>query len=260
MARSIWNGSITFGTVVVPVKLFSAVVDKTVHFRELHDKDGAPIEHRRVSSKSGREVDNDRIVKGYETSPGRFVLLTDDEIKAIQAPATRTIDIEDFVPGDQIDPVSYDRAYHVGVQDEGRDAYAVLHAALRKTGRVGIGRIVLRGRQQLVAVRAGADALLELSTMRFADELVDPSDVDVRAPRRKPSEQELKMARQLVKGLHQRFKPEAFSDDYRERVLAYLRRKAKDPDVAPPEAPEEPESNDDLMAALEASLNGGKKG
>src|SRR4051794_4585834 len=107
MARSIWNGAITFGTVVVPVKLFSAVVDKTVHFRELHVKDGAPIEHRRVSSKTGREVDDDRIVKGYETSPGHWVLLTDDEIKAIQAPATRTIDLEDFVPAEQVDPVFY---------------------------------------------------------------------------------------------------------------------------------------------------------
>jgi DNA end-binding protein Ku len=258
MARSIWNGAITFGTVVVPVKLFSAIEDKTVHFRELHVKDGSPIEHRRVSSKTGREVPGDRIVKGYETSAGRWVLLTDDEIKAIQAPATRTIDLEDFVPADQIDPVYLDRAYHVGVQAEGREAYGVLHAALRKTERVGIGRVVLRGREQLVALRAGDESLLELSTMRFADELVDPGDVDVPAPRRKPTAKEIEMGRQLTKGLHERFRPGRYHDEYRERVLDYLRRKAKDPDLAPPEAEDAPEPSDDLMAALQASLDGGK--
>jgi DNA end-binding protein Ku len=259
MARSIWNGAIAFGTVVVPVKLFSAIEDRTVHFRELHAKDGAPIEHRRVSSKTGREVPPERIVKGYETSPGRWVLFTDEEIKAIQAPARKTIEIEDFVPADQVDPVYYDRPYHVGVQEAGRDAYAVLHAALRKTERVGIGRLVLRGREQLVALRAGEDALLELSTMRYHDELVAPEDVDVPKPRRKPSAKEVEMGEQLTKGLHVRFRPEQYEDTYRERVLDYLRRKAKGEDVEPPEADEQPEPSDDLAAALQASLDGAKR-
>jgi DNA end-binding protein Ku len=240
--------------VVVPVKLFSAIEDRTVHFRELHAKDGAPIEHRRVSSKTGREVPSERIVKGYETSRGRWVLLTNEEIKAIEAPARKAIEIEDFVPAEQVDPAFYDRPYHLGVGDGGREPYAVLHAALRKTGRVGIGRVVLRGREQLVSVRAGSDNLLELSTMRYADELIDPGDVDVPAPSRTPTKQEADMAAKLTQGLHQRFKPEQYEDEYRARVLDYLERKARGEDVELPsdEAPEE--TGDDLAAALEASV------
>jgi len=236
------------------VKLFSAIEDRTVHFRELHAKDGAPIEHRRVSSKTGREVPSERIVKGYETSRGRWVLLTDDEIKAIEAPARKAIEIEDFVPAEQVDPVFYDRAYHLGVGDDGREPYAVLHAALKKTGRVGIGRVVLRGREQLVAVRAGADNLLEMSTMRYADELVEAKELEIAAPQRKPSEREVKMAAQLTKGLHQRFKPEQYEDEYRRRVLDYLERKAKGEEVELEEAEEPEETGDDLTEALKASV------
>lgn len=116
----------------MPVRLYAAIEDRTVHFRELHAKDGAPIEHRRVSAKTGREVPPDRIVKGYETSRGRWVLLTDAEIKAIEAPARKAIEIEDFVPAEQVDPAFYGRPYHLGVGDDGREPYAVLHAALTK--------------------------------------------------------------------------------------------------------------------------------
>jgi DNA end-binding protein Ku len=239
---------------VVPVKLFSAIEDRTVHFRELHAKDGAPIEHRRVSSKTGREVPSERIVKGYETSRGRWVLLTNEEIKAIEAPARKAIEIEDFVPAEEVDPVFFDRPYHLGVGDDGSEPYAVLHAALQKTGRVGIGRVVLRGREQLVAVRAGDENLLEMSTMRYADELVAAKDVEVATPQRKPTDREVKMAAQLTKGLHQRFKPEQYEDEYRARVLDYLERKAKGEDVELPEAEEPEETDDDLAAALQASV------
>jgi DNA end-binding protein Ku len=238
----------------VPVKLFAAIEDRTVHFRELHAKDGAPIEHRRVSSKTGREVPSERIVKGYETSKGRWVLLTDEEIKAIEAPARKAIEIEDFVPADQVDPIYLDRPYHLGVGDDGKEPYAVLHAALKKTDRVGIGRVVLRSREQLVAVRAGEDNLLEMSTMRYADEIVPVKDLDVDKPQRKPKAQEVKMAAQLTKGLHQRFKPEQYEDEYRERVLDYLRKKARGDDVELPEPEEPEETDDDLAAALEASV------
>jgi DNA end-binding protein Ku len=236
------------------VKLFSAIEDRTVHFRELHAKDGAPIEHRRVSSKTGREVPSERIVKGYETSKGRWVLLTDEEIKAIEAPARKAIEIEDFVPADQVDPIYLDRPYHLGVGDDGKEAYAVLHAALKKTGRVGIGRVVLRSREQLVAVRAGKDNLLEMSTMRYADEIVPVKDLDIPKPHRKPKAEEIKMAAQLTKGLHQRFKPEQYEDEYRERVLDYLRKKARGDEVELPEPEEPEETGDDLAAALEASI------
>jgi DNA end-binding protein Ku len=207
-----------------------------------------------VSPKTGREVPPDRIVKGYETSPGRYVLLTDEEIKALEAPARKAIEIEDFVPADQVDPIYFGRPYHLGVGADGSEPYAVLHAALKKTRRMGIGRVVLRGREQLVAIRAGDDNLLEMSTMRYADEIIDPKEIEIPKPARKPTDREVKMAAQLTKGLHQRFKPEQYKDEYRERVLDYLRRKAKGEDVELPKPEEPEETGDDLAAALQASV------
>jgi DNA end-binding protein Ku len=254
-ARSIWNGALTIAGVNVPVKVFSATESHTPHFRELHEKDGAPIEHKRVSSKTGREVAYENIVKGYETSSGRYVVLTDEEIKAIEAPERRAIEVDDFVPADQIDPVFYDHAYFLGAQDEGRDAFAALLAALEKTELVGIGRVVLRSKEQLVAIRPG-DGCLRMSTMRFDDELVDVSDLDITKPRKVPSKREVDMAQKLTKGLAKKFIPSSYKDTWRKTVEDYAKKKAvgKEPELPEPEEREEP---DDLLAALEASMNGG---
>lgn len=248
-----WNGAITIGALTVPVKVFTATQSHTVHFRELHAKDGAPIEHRRVSSKSGREVSADKIVKGYETSPGHWVVLTDDEIKASEQPRRKAIEIEHFVPADQVDPVFYDKPYYLGVGKDGRDAYATLAAAIERTGRVGIGRVTLRSREQLVALRA-QDGLLRMSTMRFADELVDAADLDAAAPQRAPTRTEVEMAGRLVAGLARRWKPEGLHDEYRERLLGYLQERAKGREPDLPEAEEPAEETDDLLAALKASV------
>jgi DNA end-binding protein Ku len=252
MARSIWNGVLAIAGVNVPVKVFAATESHTPSFRELHVKDGAPIEHRRVLATSGREIPFERIVKGYDTGRGRAVVLTDDEIRAIEAPARKAIDVEDFVPADQIDPVFYDRAYHLGAQREGRDAFAALLAALRRTKRVGIGRVTLRSREQLVAIRPG-DGVLRMSTMRFADELVDPATLDIERPKKQPTKRELEMAQQLIGGMHGSFRPGAYRDTYRARVEEYARQKAAGkapelPDVA------EPEETPDLLEALRASI------
>jgi DNA end-binding protein Ku len=248
-----WNGAVTVGALTVPVKVFTATESHTVRFRELHTKDGAPIEHRKVSSKTGREVDNDKIVKGYETSPGHWVILTNDEIKAAEQPRRKAIEIEHFVPADQVDPVHYDRAYYLGVGKGGDDAYATLAAALEKTERVGIGRVVLRSREQLVALR-GCDGVLRMSTMRFADELVSPGDIDVETPKKAPSKQEVEMAEKLIDGLGDRWEPESYEDEYREKLLTYLKAKAagKAPKVA--SDGDEPEDDVDLLAALKASV------
>ena len=253
MARSMWNGALTLGGLAIPVKVFAATESHTPRFRELHEADGAPIRHRRVSSKTGREVPNDRIVKGYETSPGKWIVLTDEEIKAVERPERRAIELEAFVPAEQIDPVYYDRAYHLGAQGDGRDAFAALLAALEKTGLVGIGRVVLRTKEQLVAVRPG-DGVLRMSTMRFADELVAPEDLDIDEPQRAPTRAEIDMAEQLVEGLAAPFDPEAYHDTYRERVEEYAKAKArgKAPDV--PEAEPQPEETGDLLDALKASM------
>lgn len=248
-----WNGAVTIGALTVPVKVFTATQSHTVRFRELHAKDGAPIEHRRVSSKSGREVSADKIVKAYETSPGHWVVLSDDEIKAVEQPRRKAIEIEHFVPADQVDPVHYDRAYYLGVGAGGRDAYATLAAAMQRTGRVGIGRVVLRSREQLVALRS-QDGVLRMSTMRFADELVGVDELGIEEPRRAPTRAEVEMAGKLVDGLAGRWEPGGLHDEYQERLLGYLRARAKgkQPDLPQPDEPEE--ETDDLLAALKASV------
>jgi DNA end-binding protein Ku len=258
MPRSIWNGAITVYATSIPVKLFAATKEQKARFRELHAKDGAPIEHRKVSSKTGREVPKERIVKGYETSPGHYVVLSPEELRAVEQPERKEIAIEHFVAAEQIDPVFFDRAYHVGAQDDGRDAFAALLAALEDSGLVGVGRFVLRAKEQLVALRPG-DGVFKLSTMRFADELVDAGDLDIPKPQRKPTKREIEMAEQLVEGLAKEFDPSAYRDGFKRRVDAYAKKKAKG---KAPELPkvEEADAPDDLLEALKASVSGNGKG
>src|SRR5918994_7877009 len=159
MARSIWNGTIVFGLVAVPIKVHSATDNKTVHFREVHAKDGSRIEHRRICPKEGKAVESKEIVRGYQVSARKWVELTDEEIAAAAGTQTRLIDVDHFVPADEIDPVYYDKAYYLGAQDKGRDAYALLHAALGKAGRAGVGSWVFHNRERTVIVRALDDVL-----------------------------------------------------------------------------------------------------
>ena len=252
MARSIWNGTITFGLVAVPIKVYSATESKTVSFREVHAKDGSRIEHRRICPKDGKEIDYDDIVKGYEMSKGKWVELTDDEIAAAAGSQSRRLEIDHFVPAEEIDPDFYERTYYLGTRDKGKDAYALLHAALEKSGRAGVGRWVFHNRERTVVLRTLGD-VLAIHTMRFADELVDPADFELGRVRRKPSEQEIKMASALVDGLHTSFDPTDYEDSYREDVLALVKRKAEGKNIEPPEDVET-EPADDLLAALEASL------
>jgi DNA end-binding protein Ku len=250
--RSIWNGTIAFGLVAVPIKVYSATESKTVHFREVHAKDGSRIEHRRICPKDGKTVDKDEIVKGYQLSARKWVEVTDEEIAAAAGPKTRRLEIDHFVPASEIDPVYYEKTYYLGAQDKGRDAYAVLLAALEKADRAGVGRWVFHNRERTVIVRA-LDDVLALHTMRFADEIVDPGDFDLERVRRKPTEQEIKMASQLVDGLHRKFDPSEYEDTYRQDVLELIDRKAAGKNIELPET-EEPEPADDLLAQLEASL------
>jgi DNA end-binding protein Ku len=254
VARSIWNGTIVFGLVAVPIKVFSATESKTVHFREVHAKEGSRIEHRRICPKHrGQfEVDYDDIVKGYEVSKGKWVELTDDEIAAAAGSQSRRLEIDHFVPLDDVDPVYYERSYYLGAQDKGRDAYALLHAALERAGRVGVGRWVFHNRERTVLLRP-LDEVLALHTMRFADEIVEPGEFELGRVRKKPSEREIKMASSLVDGLHVDFDPSAYEDSYRADVLELVERKAAGKNIELP-ADEEPEAADDLLAALEASL------
>jgi DNA end-binding protein Ku len=256
-ARSIWNGTLTFGEVAIPVKLFTATQDRRVHFREVRLSDGCRIEHRLVGTDSGREIRRANTLKAYETSGGRQVILTDEEIAAARGSRPKVIELEHFVAVEQIDPVFYDKPYVVGAQSGGERAYRVLLAALQKAEKVGIGRFVLRTREQLVALRPRDGALI-LHTMRFADEVVERRDLRVPTLRREPSAKEIEMAQRLVDALATDWRAAKHRDCYTADVLALVRRKASGEQIeAPPE--ERPEAPDDLAAALEASLGGGRR-
>ncbi|MEA2332505.1 MAG: end-binding protein Ku [Thermoleophilaceae bacterium] len=254
MPRSIWNGTISFGLAYVPVKLYSATESKTVRFHEVHVSDGAKIEHKRICSKEDKEVPFKEVVKGYEISPGEYVVLEKDEIKAAAGARGKVIEIEDFVPGGEIDPIFFEKTYYVGCRDDA-EAYLVFRAALERTGRVGIGRFTFHDREYLAALRS-LDGVLALHTMRFHDEIVEADDLEAGKPGKGPSKREVEMAGQLVKSLHRKFDPTEYEDTYREAVLDLIQRKAKGEDLGPAE-PEPEEEPTDLTAALQASLGKG---
>jgi DNA end-binding protein Ku len=254
--RSIWNGTITFGLVNVPIKLYTATESKTVSFREVHVKDGAKIEHRRFCPKEDKEIDYKDTVKGYEVSADSYVVLEKDEVKAAAGDRGKVVHLEEFVDAADIDPVFYEKTYYVGSR-EAEDAYRLLHEALRKSGRAGIGRFTFHDREYLVAVRA-LDDVIALHTLRFHDEVVAPDDLELDLGRAKPRPKEVEMASKLMDALEQDFEPEAYEDSYREAVLDLIKRKASGEEIDLV-AQEEPEQGDDLMAALQASLGNGSR-
>jgi DNA end-binding protein Ku len=241
----------------VPIKVYGAVEAKaSVSFRELHVKDGAEVAHKLVGP-DGEEVPKERVVKGFEVAGGEYVVLSNEEIKAADNSKRKAIELEEFVPADDIDPAFYGRPYNLAPQKDAEDAYLLLHDALAKSGRVGIGRVSLRSREQLVSVRP-VDGVLRMQVMRFADELVPVKDLDITEPSKAPSKREVDMAATLVDTLTDEFKPGKYKDTYRERVLKIVDQKRKGKEIKVPDVePEEP--SDDLAAALEASLKAMKK-
>ena len=256
MPRSIWNGTITFGLVNVPIKLYSATESKTVHFNEVHVKDGARIEHRRICPKEDKEVAFEQIVKGYEVAPDDYVVLEKEEIKAAAGDRGKVVHLDEFVEAAAIDPVFYDKTYYLGSRDDA-DAYRLLHDVLRRSDRAGIGRFTFHDREYLVAVRA-LDGVMALHTLRFHDEVVAGRDLELGAKGRKPSSREIQMAEQLVDSLHESFDARRYEDTYREAVLDLIKRKAAGEEIDLMEQ-EEPDQGTDLAAALEASLGRGKR-
>jgi DNA end-binding protein Ku len=255
MPRAIWSGAISFGLVNVPVKLYSATSPKTVRFHQISSKTGTRIRQQRVDPSTGEEVPYDEIVKGYEIGPDRYVLISSEELETLDPKATRSIDIEEFVDLDDIDPIYYDHSYYLAPGAGGAKAYRLLLDAMREAGKVGIGRLVLRTKQQLCALRPGDD-VLTLSTMLFGDEVVAPDKLDEldAVEEAEASDRELRMAEQLIDSLSAEFEPSKFHDDYRERVLELIERKAAGEEIAVQPQVEEPAAAPDLMAALEASL------
>src|ERR687887_1057424 len=255
MARPIWSGPISFGLVNVPVKLYSAVSRKTVRFNQLNSDTGNRIQQKRVDPETGEEVPYERIVKGFELTKDRYVVITPDELEAIEPERTRTIQIEDFVDLPEIDPIYYDHPYYL-VPDKGAaKAYGLLLNAMEASDKVAIARVVIRSKEGLVAIRPAGD-LLMMETMIFHDEVVPHEDLDDLPDSKelKVSDREIQMAQQLIDSLSGEFEPEKYRDEYRDKVLDLIERKASGEDIAvQPEAPA-PAKVPDLMAALEASL------
>src|SRR5579862_8337779 len=255
MARAIWSGAISFGLVNVPVKLYTATSPKAVRFHQLSAKTGARIKQKRVDSSTGEEVSFEDIVKGYELSPDRYVMIEPEELDALDPKATKTIDIEEFVDLDEIDPIYYDHSYYLAPTTGGAKAYRLLLDAMREAGKVAIGRIVVRSKQQLCALRPTGD-VMTLTTMLWGDEVLSPDRLDEleSVGEAQASDRELRMAEQLIESLSAAFDPSQFHDEYREQVLDLIERKAAGEEIAVQPQVEEPAAAPDLMAALEASL------
>jgi DNA end-binding protein Ku len=258
MPRSIWTGAISFGLVNVPVKLYSAVSKKTVRFHQLHEPDGVRIQQKRVCPADGEEVPFDQIVKGYEITPDQYVVVTPEELEAIEPRKTKTIDIEDFVDLEDIDPIFYDHPYYLLPGTGAAKPYKLLVTAMEDAGKVAIARVVIRQKEQLVAIRPTGD-ILTMETMNFADEVI-PHDRFDEAPGADvdTNKREVDMARQLIESLAAEFDPSKYQDTYRERVLELIEQKAEGKEIAV-QPTEEPQEVPDLMAALEASVNAARQ-
>jgi DNA end-binding protein Ku len=266
MARAIWSGTISFGLLNVPVKLYSAVARRGIALREIREADGARIKHRRVAEGTDEEVPYAEIVKAFEITPDRYVPLSKGELEAMAPEKTRAIEVQDFVDLEQIDPIYFDSPYYLGPAEGAEKAYSLLARAMEESGKVAIARFVFRNKEHLAALRPG-DGVLTLTTMRFADEVVSPAELEDVLPDGKPkvAKREVEMAEQLIDSLTTDFDPDAYRDEYREQLLALIERKAEGKEVLPAPEVEEPQPTKapDLMAALEesiAAVKGGEKG
>jgi DNA end-binding protein Ku len=261
MPRAIWSGAISFGLVNIPVKLYSAVSRKTVRFHQLDREDNQRIQQKRVNPRTGEEVPYENLVKGYELAPDRYVVITPEELDGLEPQKTRTIDIEDFVDLSEIDPIYFDHPYYL-VPDKGAEkAYKLLLEAMKESGKVAIARVVIRSKENLVAIRP-LDGVLTMETMLFGDEVVPPDgieDIPSTDGKAKTSAREVEMAKQLIDSLTAEFDPDKYRDEYRDRVLDMIERKADGQDVIVEAPEEEPQKVPDLMAALEASIKGTKR-
>jgi DNA end-binding protein Ku len=259
--RAIWSGSISFGLVNIPVKAYTAVRAHTVHFHELQKGTGARVRHKKVSERTGKEIDGKNIELGYEVSSGKYVTVDPDELAELRPRTTRVIDISDFVALDDIDPIYYERTYWLAPSDDtaGRP-YLLLLAAMEKENRVGIGTVVMRRKQYLGAIRP-LDGALALSTMRFADEVVDRSAIEQLPSRRtKPRPAEIKLAKSIIDALASKWDPERYHDTYAEDVRRIIKQRAAGKTVKAEEPAGGPGPVIDLMEALEASVASARNG
>jgi DNA end-binding protein Ku len=256
MARAIWSGSISFGLLNVPVKLYSAVARRGISLREIRESDGARIRHRRVAEGTDEEVPYEKIHKAFEITSGNYVPITKDEMAALAPEKTRAIEVKDFVDLEEIDPIYFDSPYYLGPAEGAEKAYSLLASAMERSGKVAIARFVFRNKEHLAALRSEG-GVLTLTTMRFADEVVPPGELDDVLPAEQPkvAKKEVEMAEQLIDSLTSEFDPSAYRDEYREELMSLIERKAEGKEIVTSEAPEPQATRaPDLMAALEESI------
>jgi DNA end-binding protein Ku len=253
--RSIWRGSISFGLVSVPVRMFTATESKELRFHFLHKDDLAPIGYDKVRKDTGEHVDPEDVIRGFEVEKGRYVPLEEEDLDRLDVELTKAIDICDFVDLDEIDPLYFRKAYYLLPEDGAEKPYLLLVRALEETGKVGIAKVVIRNKQHLAALRP-VDGILVLETMYYADEVRKPEKVKIKGDLRP---QELDMAKSLVENLSEPFDPEKYDDTYRKELLQLLRAKAKGKKLPEP-AEEEGGEVIDLMAALRESVEKTKRG
>jgi DNA end-binding protein Ku len=258
MPRPVWNGTISFGLVAIPIKLFHAVRRQAVSFNQLDDRTMARIKYKKVSAIDGEEVPEEHIVKGYEVSKDHYIVVDPDELEPFIPAATRTVEIEEFVDLDEIDPVYFDAAYYVAPGTTPKP-YVLLAKAMEESGKVAIARFVMRNKQYTAAIRA-ENGRLVMSTLSYADEVIDPAEIDELSGLDEidVSEREVRMAESLVESLSATFEPEKYRDEYREQVLDLIKIKAAGEEFTLPEVVAEKPKVVDLMAALEASVRAAK--
>ena len=259
--RAIWKGSITFGLITVPVKIFTAVgreAGEKIDLHLLHEKDGERIHYERKCGKGHKDISWDEIVKGYEYQKGKWVEITDEDLEALDLESLRTIDVVTFAPLDQIDPVYFDKTYYVVPEESALKAYRLMTQALHDEGLVGVCKVAIRERERLSALRV-KDSMLLLETMHWPEEIRNTKFAELKKQTR-VNDRERKMARQLVHQLAGDFDPSEFKDEYHKALKKIIRKKVKGEEIVVPEAAEEPETVIDLMEALKASVAAARKG
>ncbi len=259
--RSIWRGSITFGLITIPVKVYTAIgrtPGEKIDLHLLHAKDGERIHYDRTCEKGHKDIDWDEIVKGYEYEKGKWVEVTDEDLEALELESLKTIDVQSFVPYEQIDPLYFDKAYYV-VPDEGAiKAYRLMTEALADERLVGVAKVAMREREHLCALRV-TDRRIVMETMHWPEEIRDTKFEELRK-RPRVQDREVKMARRLIRELTEDFDPDRFQDDYHKALKKLIRKKIKGEDIIVPEKREEPEKVVDLMEALKASVEAARRG
>lgn len=259
MPRPVWSGTISFGLVTIPVKMFNAVSRKSVSFNQLDNRTMARIKYKKVSAEDGNEVPDENIVKGYEISKDRYVIVDPDELEQFMPSATRALELDEFVDLSELDPILFDSPYYLA-PDKAPKPYVLLAKAMETAGKVGVGRLVMRNKQYIAAIRA-VDGRLVMSTMVYADELVNPTSIEEMKDLAgvEVSDKELAMAGQLVESLAGEFVSDRYKDSYREQVMGLIEKKAAGEELTLPERPSSSPAVIDLMAALEASVKAAKE-